>query len=204
MRWSRQARAAMRASGLITPGSSLSCGRGSGNPQSYVSKSGARKPPRGERPERAWRRCGALYRGGRLRERPAPFLPREAPSASRRGREGGSAPPSGRKDPSRHPHLRPGRAGKLWNKCRPATASGSYALVRKVGEAGARRALSPQLWARNQATVCLRPSSSSVAGDHPSSSPALAGSTTIRWSSPGRASAWTGSNRVLVRSASLE
>ena len=67
------------------------------------------RPPRGERPERAWRWCGALYRGGRLRERPAPFLP-ERRQTPRRGREGWVSAPFERKDPSRHPHLRSGRA----------------------------------------------------------------------------------------------
>jgi hypothetical protein len=54
----------------------------------------AGRPPRGERPEGGLALVRPLYRGGRLRERPAPFLA-ERRGAPQRGREGGSAPPSG-------------------------------------------------------------------------------------------------------------
>jgi hypothetical protein len=85
------------------------------------------------------------------------------------------------------PTFRPGQAGSLWKICRPESGPGSYAVVRK----GPRRCESgrSQMCARNQATVCLSPSSSSITGDHPSTSAAFAGSMTIRSSSPGRASA---------------
>jgi hypothetical protein len=103
------------------------------------------------------------------------------------GRAGGTRSGLAHGGSSRHPHLRPGQAGNLWKECRPESGAGSYAVVRRV--LGVADRTGSQMFARNQATVCLSPSSSSITSDHPSTSAAFAGSMTIRSSSPGRASA---------------